>query len=262
MLYDACVLYPAPLRDLLVRLANTGIVRARWSELILDECFRNILENRPDLKPESLKRTRELMTEAVPDCLVKGFDALVEGLDLPDPDDRHVLADAICAGAQSIVTFNLKDFPEEKLAPYNVEAKHPDEFVLDAIDLAPGLVTTVVSEQPQPLARAPARPHRTTRAGSCAGSWTPTESATRSSRARTTCARSPAASSCAASTSTRGCPSISASASPRSRGGSPSDSAWSHAAPRALALGAAHPQHGAPLRSHAARTAAARRCVL
>lgn len=69
VLYDACVLYPAPLRDLLVRLANTGIVRARWSEPILDECFRNILENRPDLKPESLERTRELMTQAVPDCL-------------------------------------------------------------------------------------------------------------------------------------------------------------------------------------------------
>ncbi len=156
VLYDACVPYPAPLRDLLVRLANTGIVRARWSELILDECFRNILENRPALKPESLKRTRELMTQAVPDCLVKGFDALVEGLDLPDPDDRHVLAAAICAGAQSIVTFNLKDFPGEKLAPYNVEAKHPDEFVLEAIDLAPGLVTTVVSEQAAGL-RSPRR---------------------------------------------------------------------------------------------------------
>jgi predicted nucleic acid-binding protein len=156
VLYDACVLYPAPLRDLLVRLANTGIVRARWTDLILDECFRNILENRPDLKPESLARTRELMTQAVPDCLVKGFDALVEGLDLPDPDDRHVLAAAISAGAQSIVTFNLKDFPDAKLARYHVEAKHPDEFVLDAIDLAPGLVTTVVSEQAASL-RTPRR---------------------------------------------------------------------------------------------------------
>ena len=72
VLYDACVLYPAPLRDLLVRLANTGVVRARWSAAILDECFRNILEHRPDLKPESLQRTRELMTRAVPDCMVIG----------------------------------------------------------------------------------------------------------------------------------------------------------------------------------------------
>lgn len=115
--------------------------------MILDECFRNVLANRPDLKPESLERTRELMNDAVPDCLVTGFGALVEALDLPDPDDRHVLAAAICAGAQSIVTFNLKDFPEERLSPHNIEAKHPDDFVLDAIDLAPGLVTTVVSGQ-------------------------------------------------------------------------------------------------------------------
>ena len=74
VLYDACVLYPAPLRDLLIRLANTGVVRARWSATILDECFRNILENRPDLKPESLERTRELMTQAVPDCMVTNFE--------------------------------------------------------------------------------------------------------------------------------------------------------------------------------------------
>jgi hypothetical protein len=155
VLYDACVLYPAPLRDLLVRLANTGIVRARWSEPILEECFRSILKNRPDLKPEALKRTRQLMTQAVADCIVTGFDNLVEGLDLPDADDRHVLAAAIRAGAQAIITFNLDDFPENKLAPYNVEAKHPDEFVLDAIDLAPGVVTTVVSEQVASLRNPP-----------------------------------------------------------------------------------------------------------
>jgi predicted nucleic acid-binding protein len=143
VLYDACVLYPAPLRDLLVRLANTGIVRARWSEPILDECFRSILENRPDLKPGALNRTRELMSQAVPDCIVTGFGDLLEGLDLPDPDDRHVLAAAIHAGAQAIITFNLGDFPDAKLAPYNIEAKHPDEFVLDAL----GLVTATVSEQ-------------------------------------------------------------------------------------------------------------------
>jgi hypothetical protein len=88
VLYDACVLYPAPLRDLLIRIANTGIVRARWSDAILDECFRNILEQRPDLKPEALGRTRELMKQAVPDCLVSGFETRVNGLDLPDRDDR------------------------------------------------------------------------------------------------------------------------------------------------------------------------------
>jgi len=93
-------MYPAPLRDLLVRIASTGIVRARWSEAILDECFRSILEQRPDLKPEALGRTRDLMKRAIPDCMVAGVEALVEGLSLPDPDDRHVLGAAIRAGAQ------------------------------------------------------------------------------------------------------------------------------------------------------------------
>jgi predicted nucleic acid-binding protein len=155
VLYDACVLQPAPLRDLLVRLANTGVVRARWSAAILDECFRNILEQRPDLKPEALRRTRELLNRAVPDSIVTGFERLIEGIVLPDPGDRHVLAAAIHAGAQAIVTFNLDDFPSPRLEPYNVEAKHPDDFVVDTLDLAPGAVAKVLAEQAAPLENPP-----------------------------------------------------------------------------------------------------------
>jgi hypothetical protein len=92
---DACVLFPAPLRDLLMRIAHAVLVRARWSETILDECFRNILIVRPELDPQVLARTRQLMNTAVADCVVVGFEPLVEGLDLPDPNDRHVLAAAI-----------------------------------------------------------------------------------------------------------------------------------------------------------------------
>jgi hypothetical protein len=125
VVYDACVLYAAPLRDLLLRVAMTGVVRARWSEPILDECFRNILKQRPDLSETALARTRELMTSAIPDCMIDGFDELVDGLSLPDPDDRHVLAAAIRAGAQAIVTFNLKDFPAAAVTKYGVEALHP-----------------------------------------------------------------------------------------------------------------------------------------
>lgn len=155
VLYDACVLFPAPLRDILLRIAVTGIVRARWTERILDECFRNISEQRPDLKPNALTRTRKLMNEAVPDCLVEGFEDLIEGLRLPDPNDRHVLAAAIRAGAQAIVTFNLRDFPGDQLTPFGVEAIHPDDFVVDLIDLAPGVVTNVVAEQAAALRNPP-----------------------------------------------------------------------------------------------------------
>ena len=66
VIYDACVLHPASLRDLLIRIAASGIVRARWTDRILDECFKSILRERPDLKPRALARTRQLMNEAVP----------------------------------------------------------------------------------------------------------------------------------------------------------------------------------------------------
>jgi hypothetical protein len=155
VVYDACVLYPAPLRDLLIRLARTGVFRAQWTDLILDECFRNILANRPDLQPAALDRTRALMIKAVPDCLVNGFEHLVDGLDLPDPDDRHVLAAAIRAGAQAIITANMRDFPASKLKPYAVEAIHPDDFVLDLLDLAPGAIASVVVEQAATLKNPP-----------------------------------------------------------------------------------------------------------
>ncbi|MGI8548347.1 MAG: PIN domain-containing protein [Gemmatimonadaceae bacterium] len=155
VIYDACVLYPAPVRDLLLRIANTGIVRARWSERILDECFRSIVVQRPDLAPQALERTRRLMREAVPDCMVTGFEHLEDGLELPDPDDRHVLAAAIRANAQTIVTFNLRDFPDHVLERYDIESKHPDEFVLDSLDLAPGAVVQCVTDQVSALRNPP-----------------------------------------------------------------------------------------------------------
>lgn len=147
VLYDACVLYPAPVRDLLLRVALAGVVRARWSDEILDECFRNIVANRPDLPTAALARTRELMCEAVPDCLVTNYHGLADNVPLPDPDDRHVLAAAIRSNAQVIVTFNLKDFPDAALAPFGIEAKHPDDFLLDVIGIAPATIATVVSQQ-------------------------------------------------------------------------------------------------------------------
>ncbi|MGH9960177.1 MAG: PIN domain-containing protein [Pyrinomonadaceae bacterium] len=147
VIYDACVLYPAPLRDLLLGLAAAGTVRARWTDAVLDECFRNIHKDRPDRPPEKLARTRDLMVQAVPDCLVTGYEGLIAGLKLPDPDDRHILAAAIRANAQAIITFNLKDFPENVLVEYDIEAKHPDDFVVETIDLAQGAVVQTITEQ-------------------------------------------------------------------------------------------------------------------
>ena len=141
--YDACVLYPAPLRDLLMWLALTDLYRAKWSVDIHDEWTRNVLKTRPELAGK-LARTRDLMDRNAQDCLVDGYRELVPSLSLPDPDDRHVLAAAIRSGAAVIVTFNLKDFPDSALAPYGIEAQHPDDFIAHLLDLAPGPVCGAV----------------------------------------------------------------------------------------------------------------------
>lgn len=144
--YDANVLYPSTLRDLLIRVAMAGLVQAKWTDQILDETFRNLKAKRPDLDPRKLDRTRELMNRAVRDCLVRGYEPLIGALELPDPDDRHVLAAAVRAKAQVIVTFNLKDFPPERLAAWDVEAVHPDAFVGAQIDLNDRIVYSAVQQ--------------------------------------------------------------------------------------------------------------------
>jgi len=155
VLYDACVLYPAPLRDLLMHLALADLFQARWTDAIHDEWTRNVLANRPDLTPASLGRCRELMDAHVPDCLVAGYEPLIPTLSLPDPDDRHVLAAAIHGGAGTIVTFNLGDFPASALGPFSVEAVHPDEFVVRLWDESREAVLAIARRQREGLKRPP-----------------------------------------------------------------------------------------------------------
>ena len=135
VVYDACVLYPAPLRDLLMRLALTDLYRARWSDQIHEEWINAMLRNRPDLSKAQLERTRSLMNAHLRDALVDGHQSLIPALELPDPDDRHVLAAAIKCGADLIITFNLDDFPEHVLASYGLGACHPDLFLVDQLNL-------------------------------------------------------------------------------------------------------------------------------
>jgi predicted nucleic acid-binding protein len=133
-LLDACVIYPAPLRDLLMYLAVKDVYRPRWTDAIHEEWIRNVLERRPDLRRTQLERTRDLMNRNARDSLVTGYEGLIEGLTLPDPDDRHVLAAAIHAGAEVIVTFNLADFPADALAVHGLEGRHPDVFCCGLLD--------------------------------------------------------------------------------------------------------------------------------
>ncbi len=153
--YDACVLYPAPLRDFLMWLALTDLFKARWTDEIHDEWMRNVLLNRTDLTLDQLTRTKNLMNANVRDCLVTDYESLIPSLELPDRGDLHVLAAAIRSGASFIVTFNLKDFPTVALAPYGVEAIHPDEFIVQLIDLDAVEVLKAASRQLSTLKNPP-----------------------------------------------------------------------------------------------------------
>jgi predicted nucleic acid-binding protein len=132
-LLDANVLYPAPLRDLLLNLADVGLFKPKWSAQIQEEWIRNLLEQRPDLNKKNLKRTQRLMDLAFPDANVKGYEHLIDKLKLPDPDDRHVLATGIESDAHVIVSANSKDFPKAYLKTFGIVLQGPDEFVLKLI---------------------------------------------------------------------------------------------------------------------------------
>ena len=139
-LFDANVLYPAPLRDLLLQLATTKLFRARWSSVIHDEWIGTAKKIRPEVPYTRWDELRRLMDAHAEDCLVTDFEPLIETLSLPDPNDRHVLAAAIKGQADVIVTFNLRHFPEAELNTYDLSAQHPDVFIRDLIDLEPDTV--------------------------------------------------------------------------------------------------------------------------
>lgn len=144
VLYDACVLYPAPLRDLLMNLALTDIYRAKWTNEIHNEWINSILSDRNDLDRKFLERTRDRMNMSVRDCLVENYDYLIPTITLPDADDRHVLAAAIHSNASVIVTYNLKDFPKKIVSQHGIEAQHPDEFLINLFDLSSETVCLAV----------------------------------------------------------------------------------------------------------------------
>jgi predicted nucleic acid-binding protein len=113
---DANVLYSYPLTSVLLELADARLYRPIWSADIHAEWIRAVKRNRPDLAPEKLERRRAAMDEALPDACVTGYRRLIGALDLPDPGDRHVVAVAIRARAQVIVTFNERHSPQASWA--------------------------------------------------------------------------------------------------------------------------------------------------
>ena len=126
---DACVLYPAGLRSLMMWLAVHELIRPKWTDQIHEEWIRNLLKDRPDLTRVQLERTRRLMDEHGGDCLVSGYEKHISRLTLPDADDRHVLAAAIECKADAIVTWNQGDFHSKSVAAHGIEICTPDELL-------------------------------------------------------------------------------------------------------------------------------------
>lgn len=135
VVFDACALYPFHVRDVLLELACEGLFQARWSDKILDEAFLNLVKNRPELEAR-VERTRARMMVALPDACVPTPPGFRVQTELPDPKDNHVLETAVLANAQTIVTFNLKDFPASVLGPLGIEAQHPDVFLCHTLSIS------------------------------------------------------------------------------------------------------------------------------
>ena len=144
--FDACVLYSASLRDFLLRLADAGLVNPLWSKEIQNEWTCNLLQKQPELTQEKLGRTCREMDRHFPNGLARGYESITPTLTLPDPKDRHVLAVAIHAKAEYIVTFNLRDFPQAVLLPYGITAVPPDEFSMKLIHDEPLHVLQAVKD--------------------------------------------------------------------------------------------------------------------
>ena len=146
VVYDACVLYPPSLRDLLTRLALTDLFKARWTDQIHEEWINAVLRQGKHDRSK-LERSRDLMDKHVLDAKVYNYESLIEGLTLPDQDDRHVLAAAIKANADAIISFNAKDFPSQVLKQYDIELIHPDDFIYYQFELNTALCCQVVKGQ-------------------------------------------------------------------------------------------------------------------
>lgn len=115
----------------MVQCAVDGLVEARWSEDIHAEWIRNLATQNSNLTVERLEATRDLMRRVLPEADVTGYEYLIPAIQLPDPDDRHVLAAAIDCKASVIVSSNLKDFPKSHLSRYGITCREPDDFLIE-----------------------------------------------------------------------------------------------------------------------------------
>lgn len=138
-IFDACILYPFHLRNIVVQVAVDHLVEARWTDAIHEEWIRNVTASAPAIPRQRLEITRRLMSDALPMAPVRGYEQYLPAISLPDPNDCHVLAAAIVARASLILTWNFRHFPSNELEKFGVRAETPDAFLSDVYDQVPEL---------------------------------------------------------------------------------------------------------------------------
>lgn len=148
---DANVLYPAVLRDVLLSIAEAGVCQIKWSPDVLDEVERNLAARAkapaPSVAAAGAQYTRRMMEEAFPEAMVsrESYAHLIPVM-TNDPKDRHVLAAAVAARADVIVTSNVSDFPPESCRPYDIDVQDPDTFLVHQFGLIPDQIISILSE--------------------------------------------------------------------------------------------------------------------
>lgn len=151
-LLDANVLHPAFVRAAMLWFADERLFRPAWSPTILEEWRRSVKRRHPDLTDERVNVWQQLMVEQFPDAEITGYEPLINALNLPDPDDRHVLAAAIVGKCQGIITTNRKHFPLSAITPFAMEVVHPDDFIVNIIDIDPVRALTACRRHRQAMA--------------------------------------------------------------------------------------------------------------
>jgi hypothetical protein len=151
--FDACILYPFHVRNIVVQAAVDRVVDARWTDAIHDEWIRNLAANTPAIPIVRLENARRLMNEAVPTAMVQGHEGYIATVNLPDPDDRHVVAAGIAGGASTIVTWNVRHFPLKELKKFGLRRESPDAFLAGLYDQAPDLMIGSLANARRNLAK-------------------------------------------------------------------------------------------------------------
>lgn len=157
-IFDACILYPFHLRNVVVQAAVDRLVEARWTDVIHDEWIRSLAARMPTVPAARLQGTRRLMNQALPAATVSGYEGHIARVKLPDPDDRHVVAAAITAGATLILTWNLRHFPASELKKFGLRKETPDTFLSSLYDEVPDLVIGSLANARRNLSRTQVSP--------------------------------------------------------------------------------------------------------